>query len=242
MHIADLLSRDRPSFSFEFFPPRTAAASDALFETILDLRELGPDFVDVTYGAGGGTRDLTAELVTRIRREAGLETIPHLTCVCHSREDLEAILAGWAEDGVSNVLALGGDLPRDKPDWDRGRRRVPARVGPGRGSSSEIGESGHTDARGFGVGVAGFPRGPPRHAQPARRDGPHEGEGGRRGGLRLHADVLRQPRLLRLPRAAATSAGVHHPDRRGDHADHLREGDASDGGAGRGQPLPPRRC
>ncbi|BAM03532.1 methylenetetrahydrofolate reductase [NAD(P)H] [Phycisphaera mikurensis] len=160
MHIADLLDRGRPSFSFEFFPPKTAEASDELFATILELRELGPDFVDVTYGAGGSTRDLTAELVARIRREAELETIPHLTCVCHSREDLEAILEGWAADGVSNVLALGGDLPRDKPDWDRSRdacRHAADLVA----LIKQIGESGHAEARGFGVGVAGFPEGHP---------------------------------------------------------------------------------
>ena len=160
MHIGDLLSRDRPSFSFEFFPPKTAEASDALFETILDLRELEPDFVDVTYGAGGGTRDLTAELVTRIRREADLETIPHLTCVCHTRDDLEAILAGWAEDGVSNVLALGGDLPRDKPDWDRNDDACRFASDLVR-LIKEIGRRGHADERGFGVGVAGFPEGHP---------------------------------------------------------------------------------
>lgn len=160
MHIADLLSRDRPSFSFEFFPPRTEEASDALFETILDLRELGPDFVDVTYGAGGSTRDLTAELVTRIRREAELETIPHLTCVCHSRGDLEAILEGWAGDGVSNVLALGGDLPRDKPDWDRAADACRYAADLVR-LIKDIGDRHHADDRGFGVGIAGFPEGHP---------------------------------------------------------------------------------
>jgi methylenetetrahydrofolate reductase (NADPH) len=98
--------------SFEFFPPKTAAGVDSLFATIADLREFAPTFVSVTYGAGGSTRDLTIDLVTRIKREAGIEAMAHLTCVGHGREELRATLRQLAASGVENIMALRGDPPR----------------------------------------------------------------------------------------------------------------------------------
>jgi methylenetetrahydrofolate reductase (NADPH) len=158
MHIQDIFAEHATTFSFEFFPPRTPEASELLFQTISHLEALKPSFVDVTYGAGGGTRDLTNDLVLRIRRETRLETIPHLTCVCHSEKEIDEVLAKWASSGVSNILALSGDLPAGKKDWDRGKdafRYAAGLVG-------HIGSfKGHPDRRGFGIGVAGFPEGHP---------------------------------------------------------------------------------
>src|SRR6476660_3951595 len=119
MHIRDIFREHRTTFSFEFFPPTTDEASQELFATIARLQELRPSFVSVTYGAGGSTRERTHDLVVRIHRETSLTAVSHLTCVCHTREELEAILDRYAASGVENILALGGDPPRERPDYDR---------------------------------------------------------------------------------------------------------------------------
>src|SRR6476620_130063 len=158
MHIQDIFRRHPATFSFEFFPPKTDAASEELFATIAHLQELKPSFVSVTYGAGGGTRERTHDLVCRIQRETDLTAVSHLTCVCHTREEMETILDRYAASGIENVLALSGDLPRDKPNHDRGRdgfRYAEQLVSFIRSRTNT------KDARGFGVGVAGFPEGHP---------------------------------------------------------------------------------
>ena len=93
MRIDQLLDGPEPVFSFEFFPPKTDAGVQSLFESIAQLRELHPSFVSVTYGAGGSTRDRTIELVRRIRNETDIEPMAHLTCVGAAREELRAVLA-----------------------------------------------------------------------------------------------------------------------------------------------------
>ncbi|HEX6538151.1 MAG TPA: methylenetetrahydrofolate reductase [NAD(P)H] [Candidatus Dormibacteraeota bacterium] len=99
----------RPSFSFEFFPPRSDAGEEALFQTIAHLRELQPTFVSVTYGAGGSTRTRTLELVTRIRRETDIEPVAHLTCAGSTVTELRGLLDALVAAGIDNVLALRGD-------------------------------------------------------------------------------------------------------------------------------------
>jgi methylenetetrahydrofolate reductase (NADPH) len=112
VRIRDLFELGRPVFSFEFFPPKDESGVDSLFERIRELRRLRPDFVSVTYGAGGSTRDRTIGLVTRIQREIGLTAMAHLTCVGHTREELAAVAARLRASGVLNVLALRGDPPK----------------------------------------------------------------------------------------------------------------------------------
>ena len=119
MRIDDLLAANRPIFSFEFFPPKTPEGVAALFETVEALRPLEPDYVSVTYGAGGATRDGTVEIATRIRKEHGIEVMAHLSCVGETREGLEAILERFAEAGVQNVLALRGDPPRGEESFQK---------------------------------------------------------------------------------------------------------------------------
>src|SRR5919204_805089 len=119
MHIQDIFARHRTTFSFEFFPPKTDAAAEDLFRTVAHLQELRPSFVSVTYGAGGSTRERTHDLVVRIQRETHLTAVSHLTCVCHSKDELAAILDRYAESGIENILALGGDPPRDRLNYDR---------------------------------------------------------------------------------------------------------------------------
>src|SRR6187401_3769381 len=112
MHISDIMREDSPTFSFEFFPPRTPDAAEILYHTIRELEAYMPHFVSVTYGAGGSTRDLTHDLVERIKTTTKLTPIPHLTCVCHKEEQIQSILLRYANSGIGNILALGGDPPR----------------------------------------------------------------------------------------------------------------------------------
>src|SRR5438270_11792219 len=120
MHIADIIREDSPTFSFEFFPPKTPAAAETLYQTIRDLESYMPHFVSVTYGAGGSTRDLTHNLVERIQHTTKLAHIPQLTCVCHNEKEVEDILLRYAKSAIGNVLALGGDRPQDIP-YDKSR-------------------------------------------------------------------------------------------------------------------------
>jgi len=161
MHISELLSQHQPSCSFEFFPPKTEKGAANLFATIQALEPLRPSFVSVTYGAGGSTRELTHELVVKIRRSTSIETIPHLTCVCHSEDDIAQILAKYAEAGVGNILALGGDPPRHMSDCDpsQDRFRHAADLVAYIRTFNQSGRHPHT--AGFGIGVAGFPEGHP---------------------------------------------------------------------------------
>ncbi|MBQ3240649.1 MAG: methylenetetrahydrofolate reductase [Akkermansia sp.] len=101
-----------PSFSFEFFPPKTPEGAQSLTNTILELQNFHPSFVSVTYGAGGGSRRLTREVVTALQNR-GIPTVPHLTCVGHTEEELEEILFGYINSGARAVLALRGDPPRN---------------------------------------------------------------------------------------------------------------------------------
>ncbi|MES2476044.1 MAG: methylenetetrahydrofolate reductase [NAD(P)H] [Verrucomicrobiota bacterium] len=152
MHLLDQFARGKPTLSFEFFPPANAVAREKLMEQVGLLAAVEPDFVSVTYGAGGGTRDRTFDLVTRLRDH---RPVPHLTCVGHTRREIRGILTRYATEGVSNILAMRGDLPL--------------------GGASSLGDfphavdlvkfvrefSRHSDPRGFGIGVAGFPEGHP---------------------------------------------------------------------------------
>jgi methylenetetrahydrofolate reductase (NADPH) len=112
MKIAEILARG-PSYSFEFFPPRTPKAEIALTAALEELEPLGPSYVSVTYGAGGSTREKTHDIVTGILRDTSMTPMAHLTCVGHSRQELEAIVTRYGEAGIENILALGGDPPPD---------------------------------------------------------------------------------------------------------------------------------
>jgi len=113
VRIEDLYGRGRPVFSFEFFPPKSDEAARGLLRTAADLAEmLSPDFVSVTYGAGGSTRGRTVELVSRIQSELSVTAMAHLTCVGHTRDELALILERLKGRGIQNVLALRGDAPK----------------------------------------------------------------------------------------------------------------------------------
>ena len=102
-----------PSRSFEFFPPKTEAAEEQLTRALVELEPLHPSFVSVTYGAGGSTREMTHEIVTRVQRETSLTAMAHLTCATHSRAELTHIVTRYRDAGIENILTLRGDPPKD---------------------------------------------------------------------------------------------------------------------------------
>jgi methylenetetrahydrofolate reductase (NADPH) len=117
MRIDDILDGPEPVFSIEFFPPKTPEKVDELFATVEALKPLAPDFVSVTYGAGGATRDGTVEIATRIKQDYGLEVMAHLSCVGETQDGLVEVLERFHEAGIENVLALRGDPPRGQVEF-----------------------------------------------------------------------------------------------------------------------------
>ena len=118
MRIDEIIATsETPVFSFEFFPPKSDEGERNLRATLKDLRAFDPDFVSVTYGAGGSTRNRTVELTHWIKQDLGIEAMAHLTCVGTTREELAEILDGMQREGIENVLALRGDPPRGETEW-----------------------------------------------------------------------------------------------------------------------------
>jgi methylenetetrahydrofolate reductase (NADPH) len=149
MRIDEIIAGKRPTFSVEFSPPRSPEGEKALFETARQLRELEPDFVSVTYGAGGSTRDGTVEITRALKDDLGFETMAHLSCVGETTEGLSVTLDKIAAVGIENVFALRGDPPRGQSDFEQ-----PA---GGLGSAAELArfiEAGPWD---FSLGGACFP-------------------------------------------------------------------------------------
>jgi methylenetetrahydrofolate reductase (NADPH) len=159
VRIAERLATGQPSFSFEFFPPRTDEAAAALETTILELRPLEPTFVSVTYGAGGSTRSRTIELASRIKQESGIEAMAHLTCAGHNRAELAAILDRLHGAGIENIMALRGDPPAGDQQFQRAT--------DGFGYGSELIQFIRASGHGFCIGGAAYPEGhvesPDRH-------------------------------------------------------------------------------
>lgn len=118
MKIKELYKSGRPVLSLEIFPPQVDYPLDSIFVTLDHLVELNPCFISVTYGAGGGDRARTVEIASRIRQQYGLEALAHLTCVGHTRAEVDEILDQLIAAGIENIMALRGDLPVDDPDFD----------------------------------------------------------------------------------------------------------------------------
>ncbi len=119
-----IATKDKPTFSFEFFPPKSEDGERNLRATLEHLRAFEPDFVSVTYGAGGSTRERTVELTKWIKEGLGIESMAHLSCVGTTREELVGILDGIRAAGIENVLALRGDPPRGQSRVDAAPRRA----------------------------------------------------------------------------------------------------------------------
>jgi methylenetetrahydrofolate reductase (NADPH) len=115
--IAALFAQPRPLRSLEFFPPKDEAGVGALRETALLLKKISPDFVSVTYGAGGSTRERTAQVSRLLREEIGFTVMPHLTCVGHSRAELSGVADQLHADGYRNIMTLRGDPPKGQSEF-----------------------------------------------------------------------------------------------------------------------------
>jgi len=148
MRIDRILASPGPTFSVEFFPPKTEEAAGQLFATARSLAELELDYASVTYGAGGSTREGTVEITKALKNDLGLETMAHLSCVGETREGIAATLDRIAEAGIENVFALRGDPPRGESDF----------VQPegGLGSAAELAEF-VSQGWDFTIGGACFP-------------------------------------------------------------------------------------
>ncbi|MBU4463860.1 MAG: methylenetetrahydrofolate reductase [NAD(P)H] [Proteobacteria bacterium] len=143
----------KPALSFEFFPTKTEAGFDKLFQIVSDLMQFKPSYASVTYGAGGSTRDYTTNLVDRIQKEMGLTVVSHLTCVGSTRDEIMSILEKNAESGIENILALRGDPPKGEAIWKHPEN--------GFDYAADLVSFIKKNYPHFCVGVAGFPEGHP---------------------------------------------------------------------------------
>lgn len=150
--ITDIFSDKERTYSFELFPPKTEAGFTKLQETIGALAALKPDFISCTYGAGGGSRDKTLDIVELIQTQHSTIGVAHLTCVLNTREQIGQILDEIKNRGITNVLALRGDPPKDQPGWQPGLENF-------RYSCELCTYIREKFADYFGIGVAGFPEG-----------------------------------------------------------------------------------
>ncbi len=153
--IMERMYRREPVFSFEFFPPKTEKGEAALFESIRLLAPLKPDYVSVTYGAGGSTREKTHRWVCSIQEEFNIHAMAHLTCMGHTHEEIRNLLIQYAASGITNILALRGDPPKSDADWklvENGPEHAVELVKMARSAGV------------FSVGVAGFPEKHPESA------------------------------------------------------------------------------
>lgn len=146
-----------PSISFEFFPPKDEAGEAKLWETLDRLSPYGPRFVSVTYGAGGTTRERTSKIVTRIKRESGLEPAAHLTCVGATRDEVDEVARGWWGAGIRHVVALRGDPPAGSGQYE-------AHPG-GYANAAEL-TAGLRNVGAFEISVGAYPESHPDSASP----------------------------------------------------------------------------
>src|SRR3954462_11336996 len=147
--ISELFAQQRPLRSLEFFPPKDDAGVEALRQTATALKRIAPDFVSVTYGAGGSTRERTAQVSRLLRTETGFTVMPPLTCVGHSRDELYGVADQLHEGGYRNIMTLRGDPPKGQTEF------VPYKDGLRYGSDLvALLKARHAD---FCLGVGGYP-------------------------------------------------------------------------------------
>lgn len=118
MKVKDFYRGKQAVLSLEIFPPKINYPLETIFETLDNLQKLNPDYISVTYGAGGSDRGRTVEIASRIKKDYGIEALAHLTCVSHSKDEVNNILDELIINGIDNIMALRGDPPEDIPDFE----------------------------------------------------------------------------------------------------------------------------
>ncbi len=146
--IPELFGKGRPIFSFEFFLPKAPEDLDKFVADVKALKALSPDYISLTYGAGGSARDRTVDAAGRLQKETGITTACHLTCIAHTRGEIDAVLDRLTGHGIRHLVALRGDPPKDKPVEPAGKRDF--------GYAEDLVK--HVRKRGgFKMAVAGYP-------------------------------------------------------------------------------------
>lgn len=157
--ISEILATKRAVRSLEFFPPKDDAGVEALRQTAAALKRIAPDFVSVTYGAGGSTRERTAQVSKLLREETGFTVMPHLTCVGHTRDELNGVADTLHSNGYRNIMTLRGDPPKGQTEF------VPYKDGLRYGSDLvALLKARHAD---FCLGVGGYPEKHPEAPSPS---------------------------------------------------------------------------
>ena len=113
MKITELFTKKKPTISFEVFPPNELYSLDEVFSVIDELAKLKPDFISVTYGAGGSTRSRTVEIASKIKNQNHIEALAHLTCLGATENEIDSIVEDLERNNIENILALRGDYPKD---------------------------------------------------------------------------------------------------------------------------------
>lgn len=150
--IKEIFRQRQRTYSFELFPPKTDQGLQNLLNTIAGLAALKPDFISCTYGAGGGSRDKTLNVVQHIQDKHSVTGLTHLTCVLHTKEEIRNVLQDIRSRGIENVLALRGDPPRENPGWEPGKDNFHYSSELCAFIREHFGDQ-------FSIGVAGFPEG-----------------------------------------------------------------------------------
>jgi methylenetetrahydrofolate reductase (NADPH) len=148
MKISNLYSTNRRTLSFEVFPPARDGSIKDLLTVVHELARLEPDFISVTYGAGGGTQDMSLEIASEIKNNIGLEVLAHLTCVQAKKADIACILNDFKKENIKNILAMRGDPPQGE--------QVFQKTEGGFGYANELVEFIKANYN-FSIGVAGYP-------------------------------------------------------------------------------------
>ncbi len=187
------------NISFEFFPPKTAKMEDNLWDAMSLLAPLAPNFVSVTYGAGGTTRERTHEIVTHIKERTGLEVAAHLTCVQSRKEEIEDIARAYWDAGVRHIVALRGDHQRHGGTVDSGDFKY---------ASELVGAL--TKIAPFEISVAGYPETHPE-AQSAQSDLDNLKRKVDAGATRIITQFFMEPKTFLHFRDRAAAAGITAP-------------------------------
>jgi methylenetetrahydrofolate reductase (NADPH) len=157
--IGELLARTSPVISVEFFPPKDERGGEQIVQAAREIREhLQPDFVSITYGAGGSTRERTYRYANVLKDEYGFEVMPHLTCVGSSREELVEIIKGYQEAGFCNIMGLRGDPPEGESSFTPHPEGLPY--------ARDLVQLIREEFSGFSIGVAGYPEVHPESPSP----------------------------------------------------------------------------